>query len=64
MSGDHISGPTLFRGAGGGNKSKVKFPAMYFAWLIRRRSSKKKYIFQVVLARIVDPGLFLPKIFT
>ena len=51
--GNHIFGPTLFKGAGGAEKSvRKKFPAIYFVWLRRRKSSKMNF-FQVVLARIV-----------
>ena len=48
FSDQHCSG-----GRGRGKKQGgVKFPAIYFVWLRRQKSSKMKF-FQVVLARIV-----------
>ena len=52
MSGDYILGPTSFWGQGDWKKGEVKFSAMYFGWLIRRKRSKMNF-FQVVLAKIV-----------
>ena len=37
---------------------EVKFPAIYFVWLIRRRSNKMKF-FQGVLARIIRYSVFI-----
>ena len=44
MSGDHIFGPILFRGTGGAEKKReVKFPAIYFVWLIRRKKQQNEF---------------------
>lgn len=44
------------QGAGGGKNNEVNFLAMYFGSLIRRKSSKIKFLL-VVLARIIGLGL-------
>ena len=53
MSGDHVFGPTLFAGGGGGEqgakKSEVTFPVTYLGWSIRRKSSKMKAFFKLFL---------------
>ena len=47
-------------GRGYGKKREVKFPAIYFVWLIGRKGGKMGF-FQVVLARIMAHLLYNEK---
>ena len=52
-SGDHILGPTLFRGAGGAEKARGEVSSDISCIVKQTKKQQNEVFFQVVLARIV-----------